>query len=81
MSNEHIYPVDTQLVGDPRATCRNQARLNPLRGISDPILASPAGDFFGPYSALASRACSASSKASMRRAVVCGDFVNLASML
>ncbi len=31
--------------------------------------------------ALAARACSASSKASMRRAVACGDFVYRASML
>ncbi len=49
-----------------------------------PTTASPArGRLFRcSYSAaLAARACSASSKASMRRAVACGDFVNRASML
>lgn len=87
--------VDTLRARRPGVVRRAGPRSPPLLGRASPkCLALPSREGFfmslilgirsagAAYSAaLATRAASASSKASMRRAVCCGDFVNRASRL
>ncbi|MDB5441928.1 MAG: hypothetical protein JWP86_2923 [Phenylobacterium sp.] len=78
-----LCEIDTPARMDPQAP-RGATVPSPPPRVPRSFLALPLweGLLFGDYSAaLATRAASASSKASIRRAVCCGDFVKRASRL
>jgi len=81
---EHLHLSDSLLAGLPYEPA-SAGPISPLPVPGAPSLKGlphAGGLFFLGYSAaLATRARSASSKASMRRAVAWGDFVKRASML